>query len=389
MTATNVTTRSFQGQSAAAATDAAPMPTRADNAEQTGRAGSPLFVDVFAQTLPTPVTLPSLAGFAGMDKSADTGVDGLAAEAGDEGRSTEDVEAAMLATWLSSPSHRPSLSSHVEPDEAEGAVGAPSTELGGAATALSLLTPMQAGGASALPLGPASSGEQAIRHPGPSMVSPLLVAMGPAPAGDSARGAPGALAALPVPVPAQAAPVSTAETAEADQGLGDAAIATTTSADGSRLIQAAASVHGSEPVATLALHPRQPDLWQRPLVQALGERLQIQGSQGEEQAVIRLDPPSLGRVEIVLRQEGAGWQVQLSATHPEVARQLHVISDTLRQELSGRQPATVSVQVASDPEADGSGRQQRHAQDGREQPTPGRAWNADGSGENEQAFDFA
>jgi len=136
----------------------------------------------------------------------------------------------------------------------------------------------------------------------------------------------------------------------------------------------------------LALNPRQPDLWQRPLAQALGERLQVQGAQGEEQALIRLDPPSLGRVEILLRQEGGTWQVQLSATHPEVSRQLQAISETLRHELSVRQQASVTVQVTSDHLGHADGRQQRQRQDGQQPREPGRAWDGD---EASQTFDLA
>ena len=153
------------------------------------------------------------------------------------------------------------------------------------------------------------------------------------------------------------------------------------------LIQSAAALPQTGDTAQpLALNPRQPDLWQRPLAQALGERLQVQGAQGEEQALIRLDPPSLGRVEILLRQEGGGWQVQLSATHPEVSRQLQAISETLRHELSVRQQASVSVQVTSDHLGHADGRQQRHRQDGQQPRGPGRAWDGD---EAAQTFDLA
>lgn len=155
----------------------------------------------------------------------------------------------------------------------------------------------------------------------------------------------------------------------------------------SALIQGAATLQQAGDAAQpLALNPRQPDLWQRPLAQALGERLQVQGAQGEEQALIRLDPPSLGRVEIVLRQEGGTWQVQLSATHPEVSRQLQAISETLRHELSVRQQASVTVQVTSDHLGHADGRQQRQRQDGQQPREPGRAWDGE---EASQTFDLA
>ncbi len=157
--------------------------------------------------------------------------------------------------------------------------------------------------------------------------------------------------------------------------------------DRAALIQGAnALAQAGDAGQPLALNPRQPDLWQRPLAQALGERLQVQGAQGEEQALIRLDPPSLGRVEILLRQEGGTWQVQLSATHPEVSRQLQAISETLRHELSVRQQASVTVQVTSDHLGHADGRQQRQRQDGQQPREPGRAWDGE---EASQTFDLA
>lgn len=175
------------------------------------------------------------------------------------------------------------------------------------------------------------------------------------------------------PLPEQEQPVSTTTSAMSDRAAA--------------LIQSSGTLQQAGDAAQpLALNPRQPDLWQRPLAQALGERLQVQGAQGEEQALIRLDPPSLGRVEIVLRQEGGTWQVQLSATHPEVSRQLQAISETLRHELSVRQQASVTVQVTSDHLGHADGRQQRQRQDGQQPREPGQAWDGE---EASQTFDLA
>lgn len=99
---------------------------------------------------------------------------------------------------------------------------------------------------------------------------------------------------------------------------------------------------------SVRLPPGDPDLWQRPLAQALGDRLQVQASQGIEQARIRLEPPALGRIEIVLRQEGNQLQVQLSASHNDVVRQLQAMGEGLRQELTQKQGAQVTVQVFED-----------------------------------------
>lgn len=91
----------------------------------------------------------------------------------------------------------------------------------------------------------------------------------------------------------------------------------------------------------------EPNQWQQPLMQALGDRLQLQISARSEQAVIRLEPPQLGQVEIAIRQQGSELQVRLSASHAEVTRQLQQVSEGLRQDLVQRHSGEVSVQVAA------------------------------------------
>jgi len=91
----------------------------------------------------------------------------------------------------------------------------------------------------------------------------------------------------------------------------------------------------------------QPDSWQQPLLQALGDRIQVQLASRSEQAVLHLNPPQLGRVEIAIHQQGGVLQVQMSATHDEVANQLRRISEPLRHDLVQRHAGDVSVQVAS------------------------------------------
>lgn len=111
--------------------------------------------------------------------------------------------------------------------------------------------------------------------------------------------------------------------------------------------------------------------WREPLRQALGERLHVEIGRGGERAVIRLDPPMMGRVEIVIRHEGGSLQVQLTATHGEVLRQLQGIGETLRQDLAQRHPGDVSVAVF-DAAHEGGGRSRRDRGDDAERE-PGRA----------------
>jgi flagellar hook-length control protein FliK len=101
-----------------------------------------------------------------------------------------------------------------------------------------------------------------------------------------------------------------------------------------------------------------------------------------EQAVIRLEPPNLGRIEIAIRHTAGALEVSLSATHTEVVRQLHAVTDNLRNDLASRQYSEVSVTVAqaapraqqgaSNPFADQQGRGRQHERE-QEEAGPGMA----------------
>ena len=88
-----------------------------------------------------------------------------------------------------------------------------------------------------------------------------------------------------------------------------------------------------------------PTAWRQTLQEALGERLQLQVGKSAEQAVIRLEPPMLGRVEIAIRHSAGSLEVQISATHGEVLRQLQTVSEGLRNDLAQRQFTDVAVNV--------------------------------------------
>lgn len=116
-----------------------------------------------------------------------------------------------------------------------------------------------------------------------------------------------------------------------------------------------AEASASGAATTLSL-PASRDAWQQPLLQALGDRLQVQIAQRSDSARLHLEPPQLGRIEIDIRQQGGALQVQLSASHDEVRQQLRQIADPLRHELVQRHAGEVSVQVASGAQAAGDGR---------------------------------
>lgn len=113
------------------------------------------------------------------------------------------------------------------------------------------------------------------------------------------------------------------------------------------------------------------------LQQLLAERLAVQSSHGMDRALIRLDPPRFGALEIALQHEGGRLTVQLTASHGEVVRQLQGIGDFLRQELGQRQFQSVQVDIRhgmQDSQQQG-GRQQQQ-----ERAAPGRALQLDDEG---------
>lgn len=117
-----------------------------------------------------------------------------------------------------------------------------------------------------------------------------------------------------------------------------------------------------------------PDQWQQPLRAALGDRLQLQLARNDERAVIRLEPPNMGSVEISVRHSGGALQVNIAASHSEVLRQLNAIGDTVRQDLSQRQLGDVAVTVSSsNARSLAEGGQQQRQQQSEQQRQPGRA----------------
>jgi len=133
-----------------------------------------------------------------------------------------------------------------------------------------------------------------------------------------------------------------------------------------------------------------PTAWRQSLQEALGQRMNVQVGNGIEQAVIRLEPPQLGRIDIAIRHSAGTLEVNISASNSEVLRQLQTVSDNLRSDLSQRQFTEVAVTVAPAPKngaapfgdpQQGRGRQQDREQ---EDNQPGRALAE--AGNNSSAF---
>jgi len=224
-----------------------------------------------------------------------------------------------------------------------------------------------------------SAAAAAVAQAGAAGPRDLAAQVGLAAPGDLAAlaggGAPGTR--LPTPAPQAAMPLVIAGPVE------PASVSELVAPSNSASMYAPAAVSIGAVASERTVPPEAPQPGARPsLAAALGERLHVQVTRGVEHAVVRLDPPALGTVEIVIRHEGGHLQVHLRATHAEVTRQLQAIGETLRQDLVQRQHGEVSVQVW---EREGEGRQ-RPRQPWQE--VPGRALNEAGD-EPEGAFALA
>lgn len=90
---------------------------------------------------------------------------------------------------------------------------------------------------------------------------------------------------------------------------------------------------------------------------ALGERLNLQVNNQIQHATIRLDPPEMGKIEIVLHFEAGKLQVQINAGQTDVYRALQQVSSDLRQALTEQHFIDVDVQVSSQHPQQQPGRQ--------------------------------
>jgi len=112
--------------------------------------------------------------------------------------------------------------------------------------------------------------------------------------------------------------------------------------------------------------------WGEQMLHALRENVDLQIQQKIQTATIRLDPPELGSMEILLSHESGRLNVQLSAASADVARLLQQTSDRLRQELVGQHFVQVNVQVGADSGGQQGQQRQRPVLAGEETPLAAR-----------------
>lgn len=94
--------------------------------------------------------------------------------------------------------------------------------------------------------------------------------------------------------------------------------------------------------------------WGEQMMQVLHDRVTLQAQQNMQEAKIRLDPPELGKMNLIVRVEGDTLNVQINANAASTREALVQVSDRLRAELQNQNFINVNVNVGSD----GSSQQQ-------------------------------
>lgn len=88
--------------------------------------------------------------------------------------------------------------------------------------------------------------------------------------------------------------------------------------------------------------------WARELVASLGERLSMQIRQQVKEASVRLDPPELGKVELIVRMDGDRLHIQLNASHAGLRDMLAQHAERLRNDLLAQNLQVTDVQVGQE-----------------------------------------
>lgn len=97
------------------------------------------------------------------------------------------------------------------------------------------------------------------------------------------------------------------------------------------------------------------------LLDTLKQQVSTQLSQKTQQATIRLDPPSLGQLDISIRIDGDKMTVQINAEHSGVRESLQNSREQLRQLLSTEHSGTVDVDIGQQQSSTPQQRQSSYA----------------------------
>ncbi|MGR5236467.1 flagellar hook-length control protein FliK [Vibrio alfacsensis] len=88
--------------------------------------------------------------------------------------------------------------------------------------------------------------------------------------------------------------------------------------------------------------------WGEQMMQVLHDRVTLQAQQNVQEAKIRLDPPDLGKLDVLVRVEGDRLSVQINASATLTREALMQISERLRAELQEQNFVHVDVNIGSE-----------------------------------------
>lgn len=110
----------------------------------------------------------------------------------------------------------------------------------------------------------------------------------------------------------------------------------------------AAPVHGQSAEWASMRIDTQAGKWGEQMMQVLHDRVTLQAQQNLQEAKIRLDPPELGKLDLMVRVEGDRLSVQINASATATREALMQVSERLRVELQQQNFVHVDVNVGSD-----------------------------------------
>lgn len=86
--------------------------------------------------------------------------------------------------------------------------------------------------------------------------------------------------------------------------------------------------------------------WGEQMLSVLADRVSLQAGQNLQEARIRLDPPELGKLDLLVRVEGDKLNVQINASHVQTREALIQVSERLRYELQLQHFVDVNVDIS-------------------------------------------
>lgn len=93
--------------------------------------------------------------------------------------------------------------------------------------------------------------------------------------------------------------------------------------------------------------------WGEQMLSILHDRVTLQAQQNLQEAKIRLDPPELGKLDLMVRVDGDKLNVQIHASSTATREALMQVSDRLRTELQNQNFMHVDVNVGSEHQSEG------------------------------------